>query len=138
MRAEAIFVPMGVLALWTGLMVLMTAVRRITAVRRGRLKAAAFALGESRDVPEDVSLPNRNLMNLLEMPVLFYVVSLASHAARQVTPGLVVMAWAYVALRVAHSLVHITTNRISRRLMLFAASNFVLLAMWIRFLTRVV
>ena len=46
------------------------------------------------------------------------------------------MAWIYVGLRLAHSLVHITYNRVVHRLLLFAASSFLLMAMWIGFARR--
>lgn len=137
MRSEAIFVPVSVLALWTTCVLLMTAFRRIRAVRARRIPSDAFKFGESRDVPPDVALPNRNLMNLLEMPMLFYVVSIAFYVTHQVTPRVVTLAWIYLALRLAHSLVHVTSNRIGLRLLFYAASNFVLLSLWSRFISRV-
>ena len=51
---------------------------------------------------------------------------------------MVTLAWIYVALRLVHSLVHVTSNRIILRLLFFAASNVVLLTLWIRFISRVV
>jgi hypothetical protein len=48
-------------------------------------------------------------------------------------PGTVsYLAWLYVALRAAHSLVHLTYNKVFHRLSVYAASNVVLLALWIR------
>ena len=134
MRAEAIFFPVCVLALWTGAVLAMTGLRRILAVRAGRVTTDAFRLGESPEVPPDVSLPNRNLMNLLEMPVLFYVVCIAAYVTHRVTPGVTILAWVYVGLRLAHSAIHLTTNRVRGRLLAFAVSNFVLLSIWIGFL----
>jgi len=43
------------------------------------------------------------------------------------------MAWSYVVLRIAHSVVHLTYNRLAHRGSLFALSNVVLVALWIRF-----
>lgn len=137
MRAESIFGPLCVLVLWTGFVVLLTGLRRIRAVRAGRIAAHAFKLGESADVPPDVAVTNRNFMNLLEMPVLFYVGCLAYYVTRRVDGGVVILAWLYVALRLAHSMVHLGSNRIVIRLAAFAASNFVLLAMWVRFMVAV-
>jgi hypothetical protein len=92
-------------------------------------------VGESPDVPEAVRVPNRNLMNLLEMPVLFYVVCTAFYVTGRAHPGVVSLAWAYVGLRVAHSLVHLTYNRVQHRFLLFAASNIVLMVLWVRFVS---
>jgi hypothetical protein len=136
-RAEAIFGPVSVLALWTGGVLLMTGLRRVIAVRNRRIRKGAFRYGESPEVPDDVKVWNRNLMNLLEMPILFYVVSIGFYVTRHVTPGVVTLAWVYVALRLAHSLVHLTTNRVIVRLGVFAVGNVVLVAQWIAFIKRV-
>ena len=119
MRQEAVFAPMSVLALWTAFMMFMVGFSRIRAVRAGRVRRAAFRMGESPEVPADVTVWNRNLMNLLEMPLLFYVVSIAFYVTHQVTPKVVTLAWIYLALRLAHSLIHVTSNRILARLFLF-------------------
>jgi hypothetical protein len=136
MRPESIFGPVCALALWTGAVLLLTGLRRVFAVRAGRIRPGAFRLGESADVPDDVKVWNRNLMNLLEMPILFYVGCIVFYVTRHVGPGVVVLAWIYVGLRVLHSLVHLTWNRIIVRLALFAAGNFVLLSLWIRLVRR--
>ncbi len=123
--------------MWTLVVFLLTGISRIRAVRGRRVSPRAFLYGESAEVPPDVSLPNRNLMNLLEAPVLFYVACLGFYTIHHVTRGVVTLAWVYVGLRLAHSLIHLTTNRIPHRLLAFAASNFVLVALWIRFLRTV-
>jgi hypothetical protein len=137
MRAEAIFGPVSILALWTAMVLLQTGLRRLGAVRSRRVRGGAFRYGESADVPDDLKVWNRNLMNLLEMPILFYVVCISFYVTRQVTPGVVALAWVYVGLRLLHSLVHLTSNRIIVRFGVFAIGNFVLLAHWLWFMARV-
>ena len=90
-----------------------------------------FKFGESKNVPPGVSIPNRNYMNLLELPMLFYVVCLAMFVTETVAPVAVGLAWAYVALRSVHSLVHLTYNKVMHRLTFFAFSNFVLMVLWV-------
>jgi hypothetical protein len=138
MRPEAILLPVSVLALWTGLVLFLTGFTRIRAVRAGRLHPTAFKMGESKEVPADVSVVNRNLMNLLEMPVLFYVACLCFYVTRRVDSGVLILAWIYVALRLVHSLIHLTTNRIIQRLLAFALSNVVLVTIWVRFISRLI
>jgi hypothetical protein len=138
MKAEAIFVPVAVLALWTHLVALFTGLTRVRAARAGRVRPGAFKLGESPEVPADVAVVNRNLMNLLEMPVLFYVVTLGSFVTGHAGPAVIWLAWVFVALRLLHSLIHLTSNHIILRLSAFAASNVVLLAMWLQFLRHVI
>jgi hypothetical protein len=138
MRAEAIFVPVAVLAIWTIVVLFLTGARRVRAVRAGRVPARAFRFGESTEVPADVAVVNRHLMNLLEMPLLFYVVVLGFYVTRQGSAGVVWLSWTYVALRLMHSFIHLSSNRIIPRLATFAAGNVALLAMWMWLLCRVI
>jgi hypothetical protein len=106
---------------------------RFRAGYAGRVKVKDFRYGESANVPGDVSLPNRNLMNLLEMPMLFYAVCIALFATAAVDMAALWLAWTYVALRAMHSLIHLTYNNVYHRLGAYAASNVVLLVLWARF-----
>jgi hypothetical protein len=76
-------------------------------------------------------------MNLLEAPLLFYVICLMDAVAGRVDGVVLTLAWAYVALRCLHSLIHLTYNHVIHRLVAFAASNGVLGAMWVWFFVRV-
>jgi hypothetical protein len=81
---------------------------------------------ELRKVPPRIFWAGENFNHLMEQPTNFYAVVWALYAldARDgVTVGL---AWTYVGLRVAHSLVQATVNRIGVRFKLFAASGVVL------------
>jgi hypothetical protein len=97
-------------------------------------EVADFALGESENVPPETRLPNRNYMNLLELPVLFYVACLVVYVIGKVDAWSLGLAWLYVALRIAHSIVHVTYNHVIHRMRVFALSVLVLLALWIRIL----
>ncbi|HSZ82914.1 MAG TPA: MAPEG family protein [Polyangia bacterium] len=138
MKPETIFIPVAVLAIWTQLVAVLTGMTRVRAARAGRVRPGAFRLGESPEVPEDVVVVNRNLMNLLEMPVLFYVVAFGFYVTQHARPGVIWLSWIYVALRCAHSVIHVTSNGIIPRLTVFAASNVVLFTMWLRFLRCVI
>ena len=132
--STAIFYPMVALVLWTFAVLLMIPKRRFKAAREKRVRVADFAYGESENVPPEVRIPNRNFMNLLEAPVLFYVACLTVYVIGKVDPWSVGLAWAYVGLRVAHSIVHLTYNHVIHRMRVYAVSIFVLLALWIRIL----
>lgn len=123
--------PVFALAAWTLCMLLLVAAKRVRAGLSGAISPKEFALGESSKVPGAVSLPNRNYMNLLELPVLFYVACLMAFVTGAASALLVELAWAYVALRVLHSLIHVTYNRVLHRFVAFAASNAVLVSMWV-------
>jgi hypothetical protein len=131
MRDPAILYPLLALAGWTGLVLMLIPVVRVRAGRRKEIVADDFKYGESPSVPPHVSLPNRNLMNLLELPMLFYVVCLMLYVTAGVSSRAVILAWAYVALRIVHSAIHLSYNRVLHRLAAFALSNAVLAALWI-------
>lgn len=133
MAQEYIFWPMIVMALLTFIPLGMMPIKRIQSALRGETTPDDYKLGESARVPADVSLPNRNYMSTLEVPVLFHVLSLALYATNRVNAVFLSLAWAYVALRIGHSMIHLTYNRVMHRLVPFAASNFVLIAMWVMF-----
>jgi len=73
-----------------------------------------------------------NYSNLFESPVLFYTAILLTLILMLQDSVLVVLAWAYVASRYIHSLIHITYNRVMHRFSVFIFSSFVLLAIWVR------
>jgi len=129
-----IFFPMIALVGLTYSVLLLIPFVRIRAVRNGAVDADDFKFGESIRVPPDVSIPNRNYMSLLELPILFYAVCLSLYVTRRVDDAAITLAWAYVGLRVVHSAVHLTYNRVVHRLLVFATSNVVLFAIWVRFL----
>lgn len=133
MSQELIFGPMGAMALLTFIVLGFIPARRFRAVFAGRATAEDFKFGESPAVPGDVSIPNRNYMNLLELPILFYVGGLMYFVAGRLDETALAVAWAYVGLRVVHSAIHITYNNVIHRLTAFALSNFVLLAFWVLF-----
>ena len=130
MKSEILY-PMVALAGLTFVVLLLIPIARFRAAWRGQVTAADFRYGESPNVPGQVSLPNRNLINLLELPVLFYVVCLAFYVTGKLDAAALYLAWAYVGLRAAHSVIHLTYNNVFHRLSAFAASNVVLVALWI-------
>ena len=138
MHAIAILYPVFALAGWTALVLVLIPIARIRAVRQREIKGTDFKYGESAAVPGHVSIPNRNYMNLLELPVLFYVVCLMIFVTGGASPAMVALAWAFVALRLVHSLIHLTYNHVLHRLAAFAASNAVLIGLWVLAGLRVV
>ncbi|MCH8178353.1 MAG: MAPEG family protein [Proteobacteria bacterium] len=126
-----ILLPVFALAGWTALVLLLIPFVRVRAGRRREIVPDDFKYGESAAVPPHVQLPNRNYMNLLELPVLFYVISILLHVSGPVPGLLVALAWSYVGLRVLHSLIHLSYNHVIHRLAAFAASNVVLVLMWV-------
>jgi hypothetical protein len=130
-RNLAILYPLFALAGWTLLVLLLIPFFRVRSVRRREISPNDFKYGESAAVPPNVSIPNRNYMNLLELPMLFYVVCLVLSVTAGASRLAVFVAWAYVALRIAHSLIHLTYNHVLHRLFAFTLSNIALVSLWV-------
>jgi hypothetical protein len=71
-----------------------------------------------------------NFRNLFEVPVLFYALVVVALALKH-TPGwLVTGSWIFVSLRIAHSLIHCTYNRVTHRFIVFFSSFSLLIGLW--------
>ena len=113
-----------------GMLMLFTRVREMRG-KRIHPQAASNSVQMAAKL-ENVQ-PADNFKNLFEVPVLFYALAAVAVAAENVPSWLVTSAWLYVALRVLHSIVHCTYNKVYHRLAVFMASFGLLVAMWISF-----
>jgi len=129
-----ILAPVILLVLWTLAMCGWLYATRIPALRKHRIvydprrPAAEFHAA----LPPRVRWKADNYNNLLEQPTIFYAVALTLaliNAGSGLNAGL---AWAYVGLRIAHSIVQAVFNEVMVRFALFAAASLVLLAMTLR------
>ena len=136
MHQDAIFAPMEAMALLTFAVLMLIPILRFRAAAGGKVTTEDFRMGESARVPAAVAMPNRNYMNLLEIPTLFYPVCLMAYVADRVDTALLAAAWIFVTARVAHSLIHLTYHNIIHRLSAFAVGNVALGAMWVVFFLR--
>ena len=132
--ARAILQPVMALVLWTFVMWVWLYATRIPAIRRLRVAMPPTQTKEAfnAQLPAEVRWKADNYNHLLEQPTLFYAVALtlAVLGARDATS--VGLAWAYVGLRVIHSLVQATVNIILLRFAVFALGSLVLAALAMR------
>ena len=71
-----------------------------------------------------------NFRNLFEMPVLFYAWCAVLLATEHATDEMALAAWAYVGLRVVHSLIQCGPNQVTHRFVAYFLSSLWLLGMW--------
>ena len=131
MRNPAILYPLFALAAWTLIVLVLIPIARVRSVRQREIGPDDFKYGESAKVPGHVSVSNRNYMNLLELPMLFYVVGILLYVTGGASYVTIALAWAYVVLRVVHSLIHLTYNKVLHRLTAFTLSNVVIVVLWV-------
>ena len=74
-----------------------------------------------------------NFKNLFEVPVLFYALCAIALAVSHVPVWLAFGAWLFVALRVAHSVIHCTYNKVMHRFPVFMLGFAVLVVLWVGF-----
>ncbi len=133
MENNAILGPVAALALWSMVMWVWMYATRIPAMSRAKIDAAKMVGGTGKGLddvlPQDVQWKAHNYNHLMEQPTVFYAVALAL-AIGGMGGGLnAQIAWAYVALRIVHSLIQATVNRVMWRFGIFALASLALLAL---------
>ncbi|MBC2668086.1 MAPEG family protein [Novosphingobium piscinae] len=130
MNGIAILAPVVALAAWTLVIWGVMYARRIPAMRRAGIDARTKVGGTGADLdrvlPERVQWAAHNYNHLHEAPTTFYAVAVSLALLGRGDGPALVLGWTYVALRIAHSLVHITGNRVVLRFSLFALSTLAL------------
>jgi len=129
-----ILAPLLTLVLWSFVMLTWLYATRIPAIVKGRIVYDPQRPSEEfhAQLPAQVRWKADNHDNLMQQPTLFYAVTLTLALLDAGTGLNVALAWLYVALRVAHSLVQATVNVVLIRFAIFIAGSLVLLAMTVR------
>lgn len=131
----ALVYPVLAQVFWTFVIYILLGVRRYRAVKQRTVRLREVAMN-SDAWPEDVRKVANNLRNQSESAVLFYVLcGVATYVG--VTPiGMTILAWIYVATRVAHTLIHATANKLPLRALVFAIGQAALFVMFIVIVLR--
>ena len=122
------------LVLWTLVMWVWLYATRIPAMRKARTRLEPRLPRDQLlgGLPPEVRWKADNYNHLMEQPTLFYATALTLAVIGDADPINVWLAWAYVALRVVHSLVQATTNVILVRFSIFMVSSLVLVMLAVR------
>jgi hypothetical protein len=126
----AIVWPAFALVALTLLSVARLARMRFAAAKSGSVDPRFYKVFRGDGEPPELAATSRNVVNLYEMPTLFYAGTTIAFAAGESGRLLVGLGWAYVALRALHSAIHVTNNKLMWRFRAFFASWVVLLAYW--------
>ena len=121
------------LALLTFLVGLRMLAVRVAEMRARRIHPQAVALSAQRAQRLDDSRASDNCNDLFELPVLFYALCALALATTHVPGWLPAAAWLFVALRIAHSAIQCSYNRVMHRFAVFLAGFALLGAMWAGF-----
>ncbi len=129
---SAILQPVVALAAWTMIIWLWMYITRIPAMQKIEgLNPNTLVGGIGADldkvIPSKIQWVAHNYNHLHEAPTVFYAMALLLAITGQGDGMNATIAWAYVILRVAHSLAHLLWNRVIVRFALFALSSIALI-----------
>ena len=128
-----ILAPAAVLALWSLTILFWMVMVRVPAMKKAGINLAEPLPGGRRGIdlepllPDSVNWKAHNYEHLHEQPTVFYVVLILLAISNDASTLDVQLAWAYTGLRIAHSVVHVTTNFVPVRFLLFMLSTLALL-----------
>ena len=133
MFEHGMLAPVLVLIGWTFVMWFWMYATRIPAMQKAGVDVADLSrTGAPLVLPPEVARVADNYNHLHEQPTIFYALALATQLAGAGDTLNIGIAWAYVAARIAHSLVQATKNVIPVRFAVFALASFLLMALFIR------
>ncbi len=125
--------PMVVLIAWTLVMLGWTLATRLPAMKAAgvdmRTLVGTKAADADRALPPHIQWKAHNHNHLMEQPTLFYAVCAVLTLSGTGNGVNAWIAWAYVGLRIAHSLVQATSNRVRARFFFFMLSSLMLVAL---------
>lgn len=137
MTFKAAMLPVFAQMLLTFALFVMMARARYGAVSARQVRLPDIALG-GEAWPERVKQIGNAFHNQLELPLLYYALVAFTLLYNRVDGLFVVMSWLFVVARLAHAYVHVTSNFVPRRFMIFGMGASVLLLMWLIFAARVI
>ncbi len=114
MSIKAVLLPLFVEVALTFVLGFWLASLRVAAVRRGEVRLRDIALREPNWPPRLLQIQNA-FHNQLELPVLFYVLTILVLMTRFADLLFVILAWVFVVLRLMQAYVHVTDNNVPRR-----------------------
>jgi hypothetical protein len=136
MSVQAVLLPLFVQVTLTFVLLFWMATMRTGAIRRKEVRMRDIALRESAWSVKTTQVANA-YHNQLELPLLFYVLTILALVTKQADLLFIVLAWVFVLLRLVHAVIHTTTNNVQQRGPVFGLGAVVLVVMWVIFIVRI-
>jgi hypothetical protein len=125
--------PVVALAAWTMVMWAWLYATRIPALNKAKVDPDALVRDPNmtldKVLPPHINWKAHNYNHLHEAPTVFYAIAIVLAIVGQGDGLNATLGWAYVGLRVVHSLVQATVNRVMLRWAIFMLSSLVLIAL---------
>jgi len=130
MASNAIFLPGLAMAALTFVVWWRMYFTRIGQMKRERIHPQAVATSAQAAAKLTDSRAADNFRNLFELPVLFYLAVVVAAQAGLASATLLALAWLFVALRIVHSWIQCTYNKVMHRFYVYVTGGMVLWALW--------
>jgi hypothetical protein len=127
---EAIFYPALAMVGLTLVVWLRMYTARIAEMKRGRVHPQSVATSALMAARLSDTRASDNFRNLFELPVLFYLALVVLAVTGHVTTTALILAWLFVALRIVHSAIHCSYNKVYHRFYVYFAGGILLWALW--------
>jgi hypothetical protein len=130
MNQELILYPALLMALLSFAVGIFLYRQRFIAVKRDDVRPVYFLHNRGGKLPDYLVRAEQNYSNQFELPVLFYAVVFMLYLTHSADLLQLILLWGFALSRVAHTLVHVTVNRLLWRRNVFSLGFLLLLASW--------
>ena len=136
MNLHAILLPVFIQVALVFVLLFVMGGRRLGVVRAGGVRREDVILGE-RSWPAPAQQAANAFSNQFELPVLYFALVPLALFTRKADVAFVAMSWIFVASRVVHAAVYVTTNHVPYRFAAYAVGAVTLMLMWLVFALRI-
>jgi hypothetical protein len=137
MTIRDVLLPLFVQVTLTFVLLFRMAYLRTRAITSGATKTPDIALREP-NWPASCTVVANAFHNQLELPMLFYVLTVLAWDTHHAGTVFVALAWLFVVLRVIQAVIHVTDNHVRRRGLAFILGAIVLAIMWANYMMDIV
>lgn len=107
---------------------------RVAAIKGGEIRMSYFRAYNLPEVPEKVIVRGRHFDNQFQAPMVFFVTCLTYLVIGIESPLAAAFAWVFVTTRVLHTMIHLGSNNVRIRAIVYAAGWIIMLIMWLHIL----
>jgi hypothetical protein len=131
MEPRLIFLPALAMVALTFVVWLRMYSSRIGEMKRERIHPQSVATSAQMAARLHDTRAADNFRNLFELPVLFYLALVVAALTAQATMPILTLAWLFVVLRIAHSAIHCSYNKVMHRFQAYFAGSVALWLLWV-------
>jgi len=137
MTLTQVLAPLFVQIALTFALLFYMAFLRTRTIKSGTTNVRDIALRELNWPPEVTKVANA-FHNQLEVPMLFYVLTILAWDTHHAGTLFVALAWLFVILRIIHAVIHVTDNNVRRRGPTYILGVIVLAIMWASYMFDII